>query len=48
LVVAPEWTPRAVEQAKAWVRRHAHVFAVRGFAALGALLVIKGLIGLLG
>ena len=48
LAVAPEWTPRAVEQAKAWVRRHAHVFAVRGFAALGALLVIKGLIGLLG
>jgi hypothetical protein len=47
-VVAPEWTPRAVERAKAWVSRHAHMFAVRGFAAVGVLLVIKGLIGLLG
>jgi Sap, sulfolipid-1-addressing protein len=45
-VVAPEWTPRAVERAKAWVSRHAHMFAVRGFAAVGALLVIKGIIGL--
>jgi len=47
-LVAPEWTPRAIERAKLWVSRHAHVFAVRGFAALGTLLVIKGLIGLLG
>ena len=47
-VVAPDWTPQAIERAKAWVSRHAHVFAVRGFAALGALLVIKGLIGLIG
>ena len=46
-VVAPEWTPRAIERAKAWVSRHAHVFAVRGFAAVGALLVIKGIVGLL-
>jgi Sap, sulfolipid-1-addressing protein len=45
-VVAPEWTPRAIERAKAWVSRHAHVFAVRGFAALGVLLVIKGIVGL--
>ena len=45
-VVAPKWTPRAVERAKAWVSRHAHVFAVRGLTALGALLVIKGIIGL--
>ena len=47
-VVAPDWTPQAIERAKAWVSRHTHVFAVRGFAALGALLVIKGLIGLIG
>jgi Sap, sulfolipid-1-addressing protein len=47
-LIAPDWTPGAVERAKAWVRRHAHLFAVRGFAALGTLLVIKGLIGLLG
>jgi Sap, sulfolipid-1-addressing protein len=45
-LVAPEWTPRAIDRAKAWVSRHAHVFAVRGFAAVGALLVIKGIIGL--
>jgi Sap-like sulfolipid-1-addressing protein len=47
-VVAPDWTPRAIERAKLWVSRHAHIFAVRGFAVLGLLLLIKGLIGLLG
>ncbi len=46
--VAPDWTPRAIDRAKAWVSRHAHVFAVRGFAAIGALLIIKGIIGLVG
>jgi Sap, sulfolipid-1-addressing protein len=45
-VVAPEWTPRAIDRAKAWVSRHAHMFAVRGFAAVGVLLVIKGIVGL--
>lgn len=45
-LVAPEWTPRAIERARNWVSRHAHVFAVRGFGAVGALLVIKGLVGL--
>jgi len=45
-VIAPDWTPRAIERAKAWVSRHARVFAVRGFAAVGALLVIKGIVGL--
>jgi Sap, sulfolipid-1-addressing protein len=45
-LVAPEWTPRAIQRAKAWVSRHAHMFAVRGFAAVGALLIIKGIIGL--
>ena len=47
-LVAPEWTPRAIDRAKLWVSRHAHVFAVRGFAAVGALLIIKGIIGLVG
>jgi Sap, sulfolipid-1-addressing protein len=46
-VVAPTWTPRAIERIKSWVSRHAHVFAVRGFAAVGALLVIKGIAGLI-
>jgi hypothetical protein len=44
--VAPEWTPRAIDRAKRWVSRHAHIFAVRGSAAVGALLVIKGIVGL--
>ncbi len=45
-VVAPEWTPQAIVRAKAWVSRHAKVFAVRGFAILGVLLIIKGIVGL--
>ncbi len=45
-MVAPDWTPRAVARAKAWVSQHSHTFAVRGFALLGALLIIKGIIGL--
>jgi hypothetical protein len=45
-LIAPESTPRAIQRAKLWVSRHAHIFAVRGFAALGTLLVIKGIIGL--
>ena len=44
--VAPKWTPRAIERAKNWVSRHAHIFAVRGSAAISALLVIKGIVGL--
>jgi hypothetical protein len=47
-VVAPDWTPDAVERARSWVSRHARVFAVRALTTVGALLVIKGLIGLLG
>ena len=46
-LVAPEWTPGAVERAKTWVSRHVLVLAMRGFAIIGALLVIKGIIGLL-
>ena len=46
-LVAPDWTPQAVSRAKTWISRHAHKFAVRGFAALGALLIVKGVIGLL-
>ncbi len=45
-LVAPKSTPQAVERVKAWVSRHAHKFAVRGFAAVGTLLVIKGVVGL--
>jgi Sap, sulfolipid-1-addressing protein len=45
-LVAPNWTPSAIDRAKGWVSRHVHVFVVRGFATLGALLIIKGVIGL--
>jgi hypothetical protein len=45
-LVAPDWTPQALDRVKAWVTRHAHTFAVRGFAAVGALLVVKGVVGL--
>lgn len=46
-LIAPDWTPRAIDRARAWVSSHAHVFAVGGFATLGALLIIKGVIGLI-
>ncbi|HJS94066.1 MAG TPA: GAP family protein [Solirubrobacteraceae bacterium] len=46
-LVAPEKTPEAIARAKLWVSRHAHMFAVRGFAAIGTLLVLKGMIGFL-
>jgi Sap, sulfolipid-1-addressing protein len=45
--IAPDWTPRAVERAKAWARRHGPKAAAWGLAAVGAALVVKGLIGLL-
>ena len=45
-LVAPEWTPGAIERAKAWVSRHSHVFAVRGLTLFGVLMIIKGIIGL--
>jgi Sap, sulfolipid-1-addressing protein len=47
-IVAPDWTPRAVDRTKRSFGRHARVFAIRGSAAIGTLLIIKGLIGLLG
>ena len=46
-LVAPDRTPGAIERAKAWIARHAFTFAVRGFSVIGALLVIKGIVGLL-
>jgi hypothetical protein len=46
-IIAPEKTPQTIARAKAWVSRHAHTFAVRGFAAIGILLIIKGVIGYL-
>jgi Sap, sulfolipid-1-addressing protein len=44
--VAPRWTPRAIDRAKAWVSRHSHVFAVRGLSLFGVAMIIKGIVGL--
>ena len=46
-VVAPDWTPGAIERAKAWISRRAGTFAMRGATAIGSLLIIKGVIGLI-
>ena len=46
-VVAPKWTPRAIDRAKTWIGHHARSFAIRLLTVIGALLVIKGLIQLL-
>ena len=45
--LAPEWTPRAIDGAKTWGREHGGAFAMWFLAAVGACLVLKGLIGLL-
>lgn len=45
--IAPEWTPNAIERAKAWIGRHWRRFAVRFLAVIGALMVIKGVLQLL-
>jgi hypothetical protein len=44
---APDATPRAVDNAKAWVSRHWHRFAFRGLLIIGVALIIKGIIGLI-
>jgi Sap, sulfolipid-1-addressing protein len=45
-VVAPDWTPGAVERSKAWVARNGHKAAVIALTVLGSALVIKGIVGL--
>jgi hypothetical protein len=45
--VAPDWTPGAIDRARAWAGTRGRQFAVRGLAAIGVALVIKGIIGLL-
>ena len=45
-VIAPDWTPRAIERAKVWVSRHSRTFVLRGLTLFGALMIIKGIIGL--
>ncbi len=45
--VAPEGTPAAIARAKAWAGIHGRVYAERGFAVIGVLLIIKGVLGLI-
>ena len=45
LLGAPERTPRAVESICAWVGRRGRIAAVIATAALGAILVVRGLVG---
>jgi hypothetical protein len=40
---APDWTPGAVERAKAWAGRNGHKAAVIALTVLGGALVIKGI-----
>ncbi len=46
-VVAPEWTPGAIERAKSSLAQRGPRLLVRGLAAIGVLLILKGAIGLL-
>jgi Sap-like sulfolipid-1-addressing protein len=46
--VAPEWTPNAIDRAKAWVGRHWRRFAVAFLTVMGLALVASGLVGLIG
>jgi hypothetical protein len=46
-VVAPDWTPRAVQRARGWVARHLYRFSVMLLTVLGVLLITKGVIELL-
>jgi hypothetical protein len=45
--VAPDWTPTAIERAKAWFADHWRGIAVIGTALVRLLLVIRGVIELL-
>jgi hypothetical protein len=43
---APDWTPGAVERAKAWADRNGHKAAAIALTVLGGALVVKGIAGL--
>ena len=45
-VIAPDWTPVAVDRAKAYVGRNGRKAATTALAVLGAALIIKGIIEL--
>ncbi len=45
--VAPDWTPNAIERAKAWMAREGRRVAVVGFTILGSLLILRAVITLI-
>ena len=45
-VIAPNWTPKAIDRAKAWIGRHSRRFAVTLLTVVGALLILKGVLEL--
>jgi hypothetical protein len=45
--IAPEWTPRALERVKTAFQEHGHTALFIGVTALGALLLLRGVITLL-
>jgi Sap, sulfolipid-1-addressing protein len=46
-IVAPDWTPGAIDRAKAWVGARAWMLAFRGLSIIGGLLILKGVAGLI-
>jgi len=46
--VAPDWTPSAIDRAKAWVGRHWRRVATVFLTAMGIALLTRGLVGLIG
>jgi hypothetical protein len=46
-LIAPDWTPRAIERGKVWVSRHSRTFIVRGLTLFAVLMIAKGIIGLI-
>ena len=45
--VAPNWTPWALDATKSWVARHGRKIRRLFLAIIGALLIIKGIVGLI-
>lgn len=45
-VIAPEWTPGAIDRAKAWIAARWRRIAVRGLLVVGAALIAKGIVEL--
>lgn len=44
---APQWTPAALERAKAWFGRHGHTAAFIAVTTIGTLLVVQGVVTLI-